>query len=205
MRVNSNSSRVTELIVPVVLFLVLLGGCYLLVSGLRGNGWGLAVAGLLIEAVYLHIGWLIGESTWVDKCIKIITAKLKQLRYVRAEILYRRREAEELELLRLADVERRVNELGSLRIQRRLEELERAEELRSRQEWTELRDVWRVFALDPNTPEEVRQSCRQWLAKYPETLDFLTRRLMNLGLLQEKEVILDEDWEQRERHKWRIQ
>lgn len=67
MRVNSNSSRVTELIVPVVLFLVLLGACYLLVSGLRGHGWGLAIAGLLIEAVYLHIGWLIGEGTWVDK------------------------------------------------------------------------------------------------------------------------------------------
>jgi hypothetical protein len=196
---------VTELIAAAALFLVLLGGCYLLVLGLRGNGWGLAVAGLLIEAVYLQIGWLIGEGTWVDKCIKVITAKLKQLRYGRAERQYRRRQAAELELLRLADVERRVNELGGLRIQRRLEELERAEELRSRQEWTELRDVWRVFVLDPNTPEEVRQSCRQWLAKYPDTLDFLARRLMNLGLLREKEVILDKDWERCERHKWRIQ
>jgi hypothetical protein len=204
-RINFNSSRVTELIVPTVLFLVLLGGCYLLVLGLRGNGWGMAVAGLLIEAVYLQIGWLIGEGTWVDKCIKAITAKLKQLRYVRAERRYRQRQAAELELLRLADVERRVNELGNLRIQCRLEELERAEESRSRQEWTELRDVWRAFVLDPNTPEEVRQSCRQWLAKYPETLDFLARRLMNLGLLREKEAILDEDWERRERHKWRIQ
>jgi len=55
-RVNSNSRRVTELIVPAVLFLVLLGGCYLLVLGLRGSGWGLAVGGLLIEAVYLQIG-----------------------------------------------------------------------------------------------------------------------------------------------------
>jgi hypothetical protein len=196
---------VTGLIVPAVLFLVLLGGCYLLVLGLRGNGWGLAVGGLLIEAVYLQIGWLIGEGTWVDKGTKAITAKLKQLRYVQAERKYRRRQAAELELLRLADVERRVNELVSLRIQRRLEELERAEELRSRQEWTELRDVWRVFVLDPNTPEEVRASCRQWLAKYPEMLDFLARRLMNLGLLREKEVILDEDWERRERHNWRIQ
>lgn len=194
-----------ELIVPAVLFLVLLGGCYLLVLGLRGNSWGLAVAGLLIEAVYLQIGWLIGEGTWADKCIKVITAKLKQLRYVRAERQYRRRQAAELELLRLADVERRVNELGSLCIQRRLEELERAEELRSRQEWTELRDVWRVLVLDPNTPEDVRASCRQWLAKYPETLDFLAQRLMNLGLLREKEVILDKDWERREGHKWRIQ
>lgn len=205
MRANSNSSRVTELIAPAALFLVLLGGCYLLVLGLRGNGWGLAVAGLLIEAVYLQTGWLIGEGTWVDKCIKVIAAKLKQLRYVRAERQYRRRQAAELELLRLADVERRVNELGSLCIQRRLEELERAEELRSRQEWIELRDVWRVLVLDPNTPEDVRASCRQWLAKYPETLDFLARRLMNLGLLREKEVILDKDWERREGHKWRIQ
>jgi hypothetical protein len=204
-RINSNSTRVTELIVPAVLFLVLLGGCYLLVLGLRGNGWVLTVAGFLIEAVYLQIGWLIGEDTWVDKCIKAITAELKRLRYVRGERKYRRRQAEELELLKLADVEHRVNELVNLGIERRLLELERAEESRTRQEWTELRDVWRVLILDPNTPEEVRASCREWLAKYPETLDFLARRLMNLGLVREKELVLDEDWEERERHKWRIQ
>jgi hypothetical protein len=68
-----------------------------------------------------------------------------------------------------------------------------------------LRDVWRVLVLDPNTPEEVRASCRQWLAKYPETLDFLARRLVDLGLLPQKELVIDEDWERRERYKWRIQ
>jgi hypothetical protein len=204
-RLNSNSSRVTELIVPAVFSLMLLGGCYLLVLGLRGNGWGLAVAGFLIEAVYLQIGWLIGEDTWVDKCVRAIAANLKRLWYMRAERKYRRRQAAELELLKLADIEQRVDELVNLRIERRLLELERTEESMTGQEWTELQDVWRVLVLDPNTPEEVQTSCQQWLAKYPETLDFLARRMMNRGLLREKELILDDDWEQREQHKWRIQ
>lgn len=195
----------TELIVPAVFLLLLVVGCYLLVLGLRGNDWALAVAGCLIEAVYLQIGWLIGEGTWVDMCVRAVTAQLKQLWYVRAARKYQRKQTEELDLLRLADVEQRVNELVKLGIQRRLEDLERAEELRTRQEWTELRDVWRVLVLDPNTPEEVRASCRQWLAKYPETLDFLARRLMSLGLLPEKELVADEDWERRDRHKWLIQ
>jgi hypothetical protein len=204
-KVSPKGGRAIEPIAAAVCLFMLLAGCYLLTLGLRGNDWALAVAGFLIEAVYLQIGWLMGEGTWVDKCVKAIAASLKRLWYVRAERKYRRRQAGEFDLLRLADVEQRVNELVNLRIERRLLELERADELRTRQEWTELRDVWRVLVLDPNTPEEVRASCRQWLAKYPETLDFLARRLMNLGLLWEKELVLDEDWEVRERHKWRIQ
>jgi hypothetical protein len=129
----------TELIVPAVFLILVVTGCYLLVVGLRGNNWALAVAGCLIEAVYLQIGWLIGEGTWVGKCIKAITARLKQLRWVRAERNYRRRQATELDLLRLADVEQRVNELVDLRIERRLTELERAEESRIREEWVVLR------------------------------------------------------------------
>jgi hypothetical protein len=41
------------------------------------------------------------------------------------------------------------------------------------------------------------------LAKYPETLDFLARHLMQMGLLREKE--LPENWEEREIRKHRIQ
>jgi len=66
-----------------------------------------------------------------------------------------------------------------------------------------LRDVWRTLLGDPSTPEEVRQASREWLAKYPETLDFLARRLMQMGLLREKE--LPENWEEREIRKHRIQ
>jgi hypothetical protein len=203
-KVSPKGGRAIELIAAGVCLFLLLAGCYLLTLSLRGDGWALAVASFLIEAVYLQSGWLIGEGTWATKCIKAVTAELKQLWYVRAERKYRRRQAAELELVKLADVEQRVNDLMNLRIERRLTELERADELRTGQEWTELRDVWRVLILDPNTPEEVRASCREWLAKYPETLDFLARRLMNLGLLREKELVLDEDWEERE-HKWRIQ
>jgi hypothetical protein len=204
-RVSPKGGRAIELFAAGVCLLLLLAGCYLLTLGLRGDGWALAVAGILIEAVCLQGGWLIGEDTWVDKCVRAIAANLKRLWYMRAERKYRRRQAAELELLKLADIEQRVDELVNLRIERRLLELERAEEPRTGQEWTELRDVWRVLVLDPNTPEEVRTSCQQWLAKYPETLDFLARRLMNRGLLREKELILDDDWEQREQHKWRIQ
>lgn len=205
MAVNPKGGRAIDLIAAGVCLFLLLAGCYLLTLGLRGNEWDLAVAGFLIEAVYLQIGWLIDEGTWVDKCIRGIAASLKRFWYVRAESKYQRRQTAELDSLRLADVEQRVNELVNLRIERRLTELERAEESRTRQEWTELRDVWRVLVLDPNTPEEVRACCRQWLAKYPEALDFLARRLMSLGLLREKELVVDEDWEQREQHKWRIQ
>ncbi|MGH9353075.1 MAG: hypothetical protein ACRD2G_13110 [Terriglobia bacterium] len=98
-----------------------------------------------------------------------------------------------------------MNELVELRIAQRLAELERAEKWRNQQEWTELCDVWRTLILDPTTPEELRPSCREWLAQYPETLDFLARRLTQMGLLQEKDLRLDEDWEKREQHKWRVQ
>jgi hypothetical protein len=204
-KVSPKGGRAIELMAAGVCLFLLMAGCYLLTLSLRGDGWALAVAGFLIEAVYLQSGWLIGEGTWVTKCIKAVAANLKQLWYDRAERKYRRKQAAELELLKLADVEQGVNELMNLRIERRLTELERADELRTGQEWTELRDVWRVLILDPNTPEEVRVSCREWLAKYPETLDLLERRLMNLGLVREKELVLDEDWEERERRKWRIQ
>jgi hypothetical protein len=104
---------------------------------------------------------------------------------------------------KLQHLEQQVNTLVELGLGRRLEELERQQRWRVQTEYSELRDVWRTVLGDPSTPEEVRQACREWLAKYPETLDFLTRRLMQMGLLREKE--LPENWEEREIRKHRIQ
>jgi hypothetical protein len=103
----------------------------------------------------------------------------------------------------LRDLEQQVNTLVELGVGRRLAELERQERWRVQTEYSELRDVWRILLGDPSTPEEVRQACREWLAKYPETLDFLARRLMQMGVLREKE--LPENWEEREIRKHRIQ
>jgi hypothetical protein len=204
-KVNPNAMGTRQAVIGGVLVLLVLAGCYFLVLGLRHNGWGLVVGGLLIETGSEGFRWFTGEGTHFGKCMRTVAGWLVGFRERRAEVKYRQRQASATEVLRSAYLEERVNELVNLRIERRLTELERANEFRTRQEWTELRDVWRVLILDPNTPEEVRASCREWLAKYPETLDFLARRLMNLGLLREKELLLDDDWEERERHKWRIQ
>ena len=96
-----------------------------------------------------------------------------------------------------------MNTLVELGVGRRLEELERQERWHMQTEYSELREVWRTLLGDTHTPEEVRQACREWLAKYPETLDFLARRLMQMGLLWEKE--LPENWEEREIRKHRVQ
>ncbi|MGH9448564.1 MAG: hypothetical protein ACRD3O_23020, partial [Terriglobia bacterium] len=117
----------------------------------------------------------------------------------------RQRQASRMAAIRLAYVEERLDELVELGIAQRLAELEKAQKWRNQQEWTELRNVWRTLILDPKTPEELRHACREWLAKYPETLDFLVRRLTQMGLLEEKDLLLEEHWEKRARHKWRVQ
>ena len=104
---------------------------------------------------------------------------------------------------KLQHLEHQVNTLVELGVGRRLDELERQERWRMQTEYSELRDVWRTLLADSDTPEEVRRACREWLARYPETLDFLSRRLMQMGLLWEKE--LPENWEEREIRKHRTQ
>jgi hypothetical protein len=104
---------------------------------------------------------------------------------------------------KLQRLEQEVKTLAELGAGRRLEELERQERWRIQTEYSELREVWRTVLGEVNTPEEVRQACHEWLARYPETLDFLARRLMQMGLLWEKE--LPENWEEREIRKHRIQ
>ena len=86
---------------------------------------------------------------------------------------------------------------------RRLADLESREAWRTQQEYLELRDVWKALVRDADTPPEVRRACREWLVKYPETLDFLARFLRDTGLLRERE--LPDDWEAQEVRKNRIQ
>jgi len=105
--------------------------------------------------------------------------------------------------VKLRYLEERVNELSRLEIARRLADLENREAWRTQQEWLELRNVWKTLVRDADTSEEVRWACREWLAKYPETLDFLARRLREMGLLQERE--LPHDWEEQAVRKNRIQ
>ena len=105
--------------------------------------------------------------------------------------------------MKLHHLEKHVNELVLCNVLGRLADLERQEERRTRVEWSELRDVWRKPVRDPATDEKLRRACLEWLAKCPETLDFLPKKLKEMGLLQEKE--LPDDWEERELRKNRIQ
>lgn len=109
----------------------------------------------------------------------------------------------EVVAMKLHHLEKHVNELVHLGVLHRLGELERREEWRTQKEWLELRDVWRKLVADPATDEELRQACREWLAKYPEFLDFFPKKLREMGLLREKE--LPDDWEEREARKNHIQ
>jgi hypothetical protein len=105
--------------------------------------------------------------------------------------------------MKLHHLEKHVNELVLCNVVGRLAELERQEEWRTRVEWFELRDLWRKLVAHPATDEELRRACREWLAKYPETLNYLPKKLKDMGLVQEKE--LPDDWEERELRKHRIQ
>lgn len=187
------------------LVFLLVGGCFLVVEGLRHGGWLFTAGGCLIEAGYTGVQWFMGGRSDIGKLLSAARGLIRGWRDRRAEKMARCKQDSEFATTRSQYIEARVNELVALQVASRLAELERAEELRSKAEWTELRDVWRVLILDPNTPEELRASCREWLAKYPETLDYLARRLMQMGLVAEKDLILDERWEERARHKWRVQ
>jgi hypothetical protein len=105
--------------------------------------------------------------------------------------------------MKLHHLEKHVNELVLCNVVGRLADLERQEEWRTRVEWFELRDLWRKLVADPATDEELRRACREWLAKYPETLNYLPKKLKDMGLVQETE--LPDDWEELELRKHRIQ
>lgn len=205
MNLSPKASEAREIIAGVVLLLLVLAGLYLLVLGLGGNRLAVTIAGCVIEAGYVGLGWLTGKPAWTEKLVRSAASRVKEWRERRATEAFRQTQAVKAERLTLAYLEERVDELVDLDVPRRLMQLEKAEEARTREEWSKLRDVWRVLILDPNTPEELRAACREWLAKYPETLDFLGQRLANRGVLREKDLVGDEEWERREQHKWRVQ
>lgn len=205
MKFSSTASITREVIVAGLLIFLLLAGCCLLVIGLFHSGWIFAADGCFVEGGYAGAQLLTGRSSHVAWLLTAAKGLIDRRWKKRKETNARRQQACELAAVRDTYLEERVNELIELHVGSRLAELERVEELRSREEWSELRDVWRVLILDSNTPEEIRASCREWLAKYPETLNYLTGALTERGLITEKDLLLDEQWEKREQHKWRVQ
>ena len=185
-----------------VIFVLLLVCCGALLEGGPRGQWcfaGLCLVGAALAYSRLVSGAWPGIDVWLEKV---------DLWARRHEETPEQRNARhwwcsEVVAKKLQHLEQQVNTLVELGVGRRLEELERQERWRVRTEYSELRDVWRTLLGDPCTPEEVRRACLEWLARYPETLDFLAWRLMHMGLLRERE--LPENWEEREIRKHRIQ
>ena len=82
--------------------------------------------------------------------------------------------------MKLRHLEKNVDELVRCNVIGRLWELERQEDRRMHIEWSELHDVWKKLVADPATDEKLRRACLEWLAKYPETLDFLPKQLKQM-------------------------
>jgi hypothetical protein len=152
------------------ILVLLLGGCCLVMLSLRDGGWVLMVGGCLIEVASMGMNWLTGSNSGVGTLFRAVKNWLDRRCELRAERKYREIQAWQTAVLRLGHLEERLNELDDLRIEQRLAKLERTAELRTYPQWPELREFWRVLILDPDTPEELRASCREWLAKHPDAL-----------------------------------
>ena len=185
------------------IFLLLLVCCGALLEGGPGRGlW--CFAGLcLVGAALTYSRFVSGAWPGIDVLLERVDRWARRQEETAAQRNARHWCCSEVVAKKLQHLEQQVNTLLELEVDRRLEELERQERWRVQTEYSELRGVWRTLLGDPSTPEDVRQACREWLARYPETLDFLARRLMQMGLLREKE--LPENWEEREIRKHRIQ
>lgn len=205
MAFSPKAFRARQALARGVIHCLLAAGACLLALGLRDGGWILALTGFLVAGSCLGVLLVIEGESWIERFFVALTGSIGRWRYGRAETKYWRRQAAEAEAVRLSDLEERVNVLVALQLNERLAQLEQAEAWRSQQEWVELREVWRLLILDPKTPDELRDSCREWLAKYPEALEFTARRLEQAGFLKAKDLALDENWERREQHKWRVQ
>lgn len=201
MAFNRRTLRLREAVARALILFLLAAGSCLMVLGLKHHGSMLVIAGVLIVGACLSILLAIERASWIERLVAVVGG----FRYRWAESKYRGKQAEAAMAGAAASLSERLSDLERLRLHERLDALEQAEAWRSQQEWVELRDVWRLLILDPQTPEELRASCREWLAKYPEALDFTARRLEQVGLLQAKDLASDENWERRERHKWRVQ
>lgn len=205
MALNRRVLRLREAVARSVILCLLAGGSSLLVLGLKHHGSMLVIAGVVSGGACLSILLAIERASWIERLVAVVGGLIGGFRYRWAESKYREKQAAEVMVAELACLKQRFDELAGLRLNDRLAALEQAEAWRSQQEWVELRDVWRLLILDPKTPDELRASCREWLAKYPEALDFTARRLEEVGLLKAKDLLFDENWKQCERHKWRVQ
>ena len=185
-----------------VVFVLLLLCCGALLEGRPRGQW--CFAGLcLVGAALAYSRFVSGAWPGIDMWLEKVNRWARRHEETPSQRNARHWGCSEAVAKKLQHLEQQVSALVDLQVNRRLEELERQERWRTQTEYSELRDVWRILLGDASTPEEVRQACREWLARYPETLDFLARRLVQMGLLWEKE--LPENWEEREIRKHRIQ
>ena len=183
------------------ILVLLLVCCVLLV---RSGPWGILLSsiGLGLTAVaWAYTQIISGQWPGVEKLFTSRVCRRRNESVAQRDA--REWDCSEAVAAKLRCLERQVNELAGAGLGRRLAELESREAWRTQQEYLELRNVWKALVRDADTPEEVRRACREWLAKYPETLDFLARLLRDTGLLRERE--LPDDWEAQEVRKNRIQ
>ena len=182
-----------------VIFLLLLLCCGALLEGGRGNRvWWFA--GLCLVGAALAYSRLVsGAWPGIDVLLERVDRWARRHEETPPERDARHWRCSEVAAKKFRHLEQEVNTLVGLGVGRRLEELDKQERWRVQTEYSELRDVWRTLLRDPSTPEEVREACPEWLARYPETLDLLTRRPTQVGLPRKKE--LPGNWVVRETHK----
>ena len=201
MRFAPRGRTLGEAVIGGSILVLLVVCCVLLV---RSGPWGilLSCVGLGLTAVaWAYTQIISGEWPGVEK---LFTSRVCRRRNKSAVQRHAREwDCSEAVAAKLHHLEKQVNEVAGPGMARRLTDLESREAWRTQQEYLELRDVWKVLVRDADTPPEVRRACREWLVKYPETLDFLARLLRDTGLLRERE--LPDDWEAQEVRKNRIQ
>ena len=201
MRFAPRGRTLGEAMIGGMILVLLLVCCVLLI---RSGPWGmlLSCVGLGLTAVaWAYTRVISGEWPAVEK---LFTSRVCRRRNKSAVQRHAREwDCSEAVAAKLHHLEEQVNELAGPGVVRRLADLESREAWRTQQEYLELRDVWKALVRDADTPPEVRRACREWLVKYPETLDFLARLLRDTGLLRERE--LPDDWEAQEVRKNRIQ
>src|SRR5215831_13653910 len=153
-----------------VIFLLLLLCCGALLEGGPGRGqW--CFAGLcLVGAALAYSHFVSGAWPGIDVLRERVDRWARRHEETPAQRNARHWCCSEAVAKKLQHLEQQVNMLVELGVGRRLEELERQERWRLQAEYSELREVWRTLLGDADTPEEVRQACREWLARYPETL-----------------------------------
>jgi hypothetical protein len=159
-----------EAMVAGVIFVLLLACCGALLEGGPGKGqW--CFAGLcLVGAGLAYSRFASGAWPGIDMLLERVDRWVRRHEETPSQRNARNWRCSEAVAKKLQDLEQQVNTLVELGVGRRLEELERQERWRMQTEYSELRDVWRTLLGDGDTPEEVRQACREWLARYPRDI-----------------------------------